>query len=306
MPPNKPAVNTPHPIPSLPVDHYENFPVASWLCPPRLRPAISAIYWFARTADDIADEGSALTAERLHDLACFRDDLSAIAAHQPHSGRWPHVFTPLSRILADWALPVPLLAQLLDAFEQDVRFTATGRRYLTDLELHDYCSRSANPVGRLLLHLYGVNSEDSLMQSDQICTALQLINFWQDVSVDVPRARWYPSVQAMQQYAVCDADLEADSSSANAAKLIADYIRNARAMMLNGASLACRIPGRAGWELRLVVQGGLRILDKIEAMNFATWRARPKLGLSDLPILLWRAWRMGAPHRTPRAPRHPD
>lgn len=276
-----------------PVDHYENFPVASWLCPPHLRPAIAAIYWFARTADDLADEGDAPAPTRLADLAQYRQDLHALAMGQPPSGRWPQVFAPLARVLHDFTLPVPLLELLLDAFEQDVRYTASGRRYATDAELHDYCTRSANPVGRLLLHLYGIDDAAALAQSDQVCTALQLINFWQDVSVDVPRARWYPSVQAMQQHAVQDADLQADSVSPNATKLIATYAMDARAGMLKGASLACKIPGRAGWELRLVVQGGLRILDKIEAMNFATWRARPKLGLWDVPVLLWRAWRMG-------------
>lgn len=285
-----------HPAPAsppAPVQHYENFPVASFLCPPHLRPAIAAIYWFARTADDIADEGDASPSVRLDDLACFRSDLRAMAAGLPHGGRWPHVFDPLGRVLRDFRLPTALLEQLLDAFEQDVRFTAAGRRYQTDAELLDYCTCSANPVGRLLLHLYGVDDAASLAQSDQICSALQLINFWQDVSVDVPRARWYPTLQAMQQHGVRDADLQADSPSPSATNLIAAYASSARARMLKGASLACRIPGRAGWELRLVVQGGLRILDKIEAMNFATWRARPKLGLLDLPILLWRAWRMG-------------
>ena len=275
-----------------PVDHYENFPVASWLCPPHLRPAIAAIYWFARTADDLADEGDAPMASRLHDLALSRGDLRAIARGITPSGQWPHVFSPLKAVLNDFKLPVPLLEQLLDAFEQDVHFTASGRRYQTDAELHDYCTRSANPVGRLLLHLYGMHDGPSLAQSDQVCTALQLINFWQDVSVDVPRARWYPSVQTLQQHHVVDADLQANQPSENATKLIAAYARDARATMLKGASLACRIPGRAGWELRLVVQGGLRILDKIETLNFETWRSRPKLGVLDVPVVVWRAWRM--------------
>jgi squalene synthase HpnC len=275
------------------VDHYENFPVASWLCPAHLRPAIAAIYWFARTADDLADEGDAPAATRLADLAHYRGDLHAIASGQTHSGRWPRVFDPLSHVLRQFQLPVALLAQLLDAFEQDVHFTYEQRRYQTDAELHDYCSRSANPVGRLLLHLYGISDEASLAQSDQVCTALQLINFWQDVSRDVPRARWYPSVQAMALHGVTDADLQADCDSLIATKLIAAYAGNARATMLKGSSLAVRIPGRAGWELRLVVQGGLRILDKIESMHFATWRGRPKLGAWDFPVLVWRAWRMG-------------
>lgn len=273
------------------LDHYENFPVASWLCPPRLRPAIAAIYGFARSADDIADEGEASPAARLDELAHFRRELRAIANGLTPSGRWPDVFGPLAHVLAQFALPVPLLEQLLDAFEQDVRYSASARRYQSDAELLDYCTRSANPVGRLLLHLYGIHDEASLAQSDQICSALQLINFWQDLSVDLPRSRWYPSAQALQRYSVQDSDLQPDSRSPNAARLMAHYVSHARTLMQRGAPLACRIPGRAGWELRLVVQGGLRILDKIEAINFATWRARPKLGPLDLPLLLWRAWR---------------
>ena len=274
------------------MDHYENFPVASWLCPPRLRPAIAAIYRFARAADDIADEGDAPADQRLEDLSAFRHDLNAIATGARESGRWPHVFRPLRAVLHDFALPSALLDQLLDAFEQDVRFTASARRYESDAELLDYCKRSANPVGRLLLHLYGMQDELSLTQSDRICSALQLINFWQDLSVDLARERWYPSVQAMQQHAVQATDLQRKSESANAGRMVAGYVLQARDMMTAGAPLARRIPGRAGWELRLVVQGGLRILDKIEAMGYQSWRRRPTLGPADLPLLLWRAWRM--------------
>ncbi|MFZ3160666.1 MAG: squalene synthase HpnC [Rhodoferax sp.] len=272
-----------------PVSHYENFPVASVLCPPRLRPAIAAIYHFARTADDLADEGDASAAQRLAALAQYRADLLAIAGDQAHSGQWPQVFEPLQRVLQDFQLPLPLLADLLDAFAQDVRYTAAQRRYRDDAELLDYCTRSANPVGRLLLHLYGITDALSLTQSDQICSALQLINFWQDVSSDVARGRWYPSVQAMAAHGVSDADLQPDSQSDNARQLMAAYAAQARALMQAGAPLACRIPGRAGWELRLVVQGGLRMLDKIEAINFATWRTRPKLTARDVPLMLWRA-----------------
>ena len=272
-----------------PVKHYENFPVASVLCPPHLRPAIAAVYHFARTADDLADEGDASAAQRLDVLAQFRADLLAIAGDQAHSGQWPAVFDPLREVLRAFKLPVPLLTDLLDAFAQDVRYTAEQRRYRDDPELLDYCTRSANPIGRLLLHLYGIHDALSLAQSDQICSALQLINFWQDISNDVPRGRWYPSQQAMAAHSVRDADLQPTSQSENATQLITDYAQSARALMQAGAPLAYRIPGRAGWELRLVVQGGLRILDKIEALNFATWRTRPKLSVWDVPLLLWRA-----------------
>ena len=271
------------------VNHYENFPVASWLCPAHLRPAIAAIYWFARTADDLADEGDTPPEARLHDLARFESDLHACAAHQPHSGQWPQVFDPLARVIHEFKLPTHLLVQLLRAFVQDVRFTAEGRRYQTDAELHDYCTRSANPVGRLLLHLYGITDAVLLTQSDDVCTALQLINFWQDVSVDVGRGRWYPSLEAMQRYGVRDTDLLPGSTSPNATALVAAYAGAARARMLKGSSLARQVPGRAGWELRLVVQGGLRILDKVEGMGFATGRGRATLGFWDVPVMVWRA-----------------
>lgn len=274
-----------------PSDHYENFPVASWLCPPKLRAPMAAIYWFARTADDIADEGNAAAAQRLADLSCYRQDLTAAARAQAHSGRWPEVFDALTAMISSFQLPTDLLSDLLDAFEQDVVFTAQGRRYLTDQELHDYCRRSANPVGRLLLHLYGVRAESALAQSDQICTALQLINFWQDLRGDIARARWYPSVEQMARHGVVDADLQPHAASSQASRMVASYAYAAWAMMLRGAPLADHIPGRAGWELRLVVQGGLRILEKMAAMNHATWRQRPRLGKSDMPPLLWRAWR---------------
>jgi squalene synthase HpnC len=291
---NTPPANTP--TASLPVDHYENFPVVSMLCPPRLRPAIAAIYHFARTADDLADEGDASAAERLAALAQYRTDLLAVASGQAHSGQWPQVFEPLRGVMQAFQLPVPLLADLLDAFAQDVRYTTEQRRYLNDAELLDYCTRSANPVGRLLLHLYGIFDALSLTQSDQICSALQLVNFWQDISTDVARGRWYPSQQAMALHGVLDADLQPGSQSDNARQMMAAYAKSARALMQAGAPLACRIPGRAGWELRLVVQGGLRILDKIEALDFATWRTRPKLTAWDVPVMLCRA--LGMNRRT--------
>lgn len=275
-----------------PSEHYENFPVASWLCPRRLRAPIAAIYWFARTADDLADEGDAPPEQRLTDLAAYRADLRSVAAGRGHAGRWPQVFDPLAPMLKAFHLPVDLLEALLDAFEQDVVVTAERRRYRNDAELLDYCSRSANPVGRLLLHLYGVQDATSLARSDQVCTALQLINFWQDIRTDIARARWYPSMAQMERFGVREGDLQADAECAAASRMLADYTAAAVAMMHRGAPLALQLPGRAGWELRLVVQGGLRIAEKMRSMNHATWRGRPTLGKGDLPLLLWRAWRM--------------
>jgi squalene synthase HpnC len=271
------------------IDHYENFPVASWLCPKHLRAPIAAIYHFARTADDIADEGPATPSDRLAELYCYRQELVA-ALHNTAStnARWPQVFAPLRQAIADWQLPGQLLHDLLDAFVQDIGKTRDGLGYVTEAELLDYCRRSANPVGRLLLHLYGVNSEQALEESDAICTALQLINFWQDLSIDIPRGRFYLTEQAREQYGVTQQDVLGQKQTSSATLLIAACAANARASMQKGAALVHRIPGRAGWELRLVVQGGLRILDKIEDMNFATLNQRPRLSAWDAPFMLWR------------------
>lgn len=274
------------------VDHYENFPVASWLCPPRLRPPIAAIYWFARTADDIADEGDAPAAQRLADLQAYRADLAACCAGQPDSGRWPNVFGPLRRNITAFQLPEQLLADLLDAFRQDVEMTRDGGVHPDRAALLDYCSRSANPVGRLLLHLYGVQDAKALAQSDAICSALQLINFWQDLGVDLPRGRYYLPQADANRHGVDPRAPGQTPHRAAATLLVGELGTWSRKLMLEGAPLVHRVPGRAGWELRLVVQGGLRVLDRMAAQGFDTLRKRPKVGARDLPLLLWRSTRM--------------
>ena len=280
------------PARSARIDHYENFPVASWLCPPRLRAPIAAIYHFARTADDIADEGDAPAATRLTDLAAYRADLHAIASGQAPSTRWATVFRPLAAHMQAFALPLQPLDDLLSAFAQDVRKTAAGETYADWPELLDYCRRSANPVGRLLLHLYGVAGEQALAESDAICTALQLINFWQDLSVDIPRGRYYlPLTEcAAQGIAITDParQFPAMQPDEKTTKLIAACAHQASASMQKGLKLVHRIPGRAGWELRAVVQGGLRVLDKISPDPAATLRQRPTVGAADAPWMLWR------------------
>ena len=276
---------TPPPSSMQGVSHYENFPVASRLCPPHLRPPIAAIYWFARTADDIADEGDATPPTRLGDLAAYRADLMATAAGRAPSPRWAAVFKPLGPVIRQFNLPVNLLADLLSAFEQDV----VRQRYASQAELMDYCRRSANPVGRLLLHLYGVNDAPSLAQSDCICSALQLTNFWQDLGVDIARGRIYLPADSWTEHGVNEAQLLRLERNPNTINLIAFHVHLAGAMMLNGSKLVKKVPGRGGWELRLVVQGGLRILEKIEAQGFNTLQRRPKLGTWDVAVMGWRA-----------------
>ena len=267
------------------VDHYENFPVASFLCPPALRPAIMAIYWFARTADDLADEGDAAPAARLAELTAYRTDLAACAEGQPTSARWISVFTPLRSVIEQHSLPVDLLADLLSAFEQDVSKT----RYASQAELLDYCRRSANPVGRLLLHLYQVSDAPSLAQSDCICTALQLINFWQDLGIDIPRGRIYLPADGFAQHGVDEVQLLEREVNPATTALVAANLGWATTLMQRGAPLVKKVPGRAGWELRLVVQGGLRIAEKIELLKFATLQQRPKLNAWDGAVMVWRA-----------------
>ena len=271
------------------VAHYENFPVASWLCPPALRPAVQAIYWYARTADDLADEGDLPAAERLALLAAYRAELQqAFAAGTVEGGRWRAVFAPLQVAIRRHGLPIEPLADLLSAFEQDVRQPVYPDRDA----LLDYCRRSANPIGRLLLHLWGVRDAPSLAQSDAICSALQLINFWQDLGVDAPRGRHYVPLADARRHGVTHAQLAARADGAAVHALVRDLCRWAQALMLAGAPLVHRVPGRAGWELRLVVQGGLRVLERIERLGHATLVRRPTLGAVDAVVLPWRALTM--------------
>ena len=272
------------------IHHYENFPVASVLCPPALRPAVAAIYWFARTADDLADEGDAAPAQRLESLSAYRAQLLAVVAGATPAPQWQHVFGPLKRAIDRHALPQALLEDLLSAFEQDVR----QNTYVDRTELLAYCRRSANPVGRLLLHLYGVQGALSLHQSDDICSALQLINFWQDVSIDTLRGRAYIPLADCARHGVTLAALMSGEDTPSARALVADVTAWAKDMMLAGAPLVHALPGRAGWELRLVVQGGLRIIEKIERMHHGSLQTRPRLRWYDAPVMLWRALRMKA------------
>jgi squalene synthase HpnC len=269
----------------MPVDHYENFPVASILMPRRLVPAVEAIYAFARSADDIADEGDALPAERLAQLAAYDAALDAI-----EGGATPAapMFASLADALRRHALPLQPLRDLLSAFRQDVVTT----RYPDYPTLLDYCRRSANPVGRLMLGLYGVDDAVSLRESDAVCSALQLINFWQDVGIDIEKGRIYLPLDDLARFHVDEQQIvRADAGPAWRA-LMRFEVERARALMLEGAPLATRLPGRIGWELRLVVQGGLRILEAIERAEYDVFRRRPRLQRLDWVVLLWRAQRM--------------
>jgi len=269
----------------MPVEHYENFPVASILLPRRLVPAVEAIYAFARGADDVADEGDALPEQRLAELAGYEAGLDEIAA-----GRTPSspLFARLAAVVAEFRLDLQPLHDLLSAFRQDVVTT----RYPDYAALLDYCRRSADPVGRLMLALYGVDGERNLREADAVCTALQLINFWQDVGIDIVKGRIYLPQEDLQRFGVGEHEIVAQADTPAWRALMAFEVERARALMLRGAPLATRLPGRIGWELRLVIQGGLRILERIERARYDVFRRRPQLGKPDYLVMGWRALRM--------------
>ena len=270
---------------AMPIDHYENFPVASILLPRRLVPAVEAIYAFARSADDIADEGDAAPAERLAALDAYGAALDAIERGDPPVNP---MFARLADALRRHALPLQPLRDLLSAFRQDVVTT----RYPDYTALLDYCRRSANPVGRLMLGLYGTVDEASLRESDAVCSALQLINFWQDVGIDIAKGRIYLPQEDLARFQVGEHEIAQGQPGAGWRALMRFEVERARALMLEGAPLATRLPGRIGWELRMVVQGGLRILEAIEAARYDVFRHRPQLKRPDWAVLLWRALRM--------------
>jgi squalene synthase HpnC len=280
---------------SVSIDHYENFPVASVLCPPHMRSAVTAIYHFARSADDIADEGNATADERRQVLLDLRRCTLGASRGAQCPPQWNELLQPLTFAIAKHDLPVHLLTDLLDAFIQDV----DNPHYPDRSDLMRYCARSANPMGRLMLHLAGVHDETSLTQSDAVCSALQLINFWQDISVDLPRGRCYLPMGDVKALGLDPTRLQAGADTLQTQELVAQLCQWAGQLMREGAPLACRVPGRLGWELRLVVQGGLRILERIGAMQYRTFSRRPTLGKLDAWPLLWRALRMSTLQATP-------
>ncbi|MFN3984185.1 MAG: squalene synthase HpnC [Rhodocyclaceae bacterium] len=270
----------------MPVEHYENFPVASLLLPARLRPAVEAIYAFARSADDVADEGDAAPTVRLARLHDYRRALEdCVRGMPPSDPTLAPMFMRLGEQMRRHDLPVQPFRDLLDAFSQDVGKT----RYADFNELRDYCRRSANPVGRLLLRLYRADDADRLACSDDICTALQLINFWQDVAVDWAKGRVYLPLDELAAHEVTEAHIAEGRCDAAWASLMRFQVGRARALMLSGAPLARSLPGRIGWELRLIVLGGLRILERIEKVDYDVFRFRPVLTKPDWPRLAWRA-----------------
>jgi squalene synthase HpnC len=259
------------------VGHYENFPVASLLLPAPLREPIEIIYRFARSADDFADEGDDPAEVRLRRLNDYRRQLA-----EPRDP----LLRDVAKIIREHELPVTLFTDLLDAFSQDV----TKKRYASFAEVMAYCRHSANPVGRLLLHLFKRTSDSDFRDSDAICSALQLVNFWQDVELDwVKDNRVYLPQDEMARFGVTEQHLSRKACDDAWRSLMKFQVDRARELMLSGTGLGKTLPGRVGLEIRATIQGGLRILEKIEYAGYDVFRRRPTLGALDWPVVLLKA-----------------
>lgn len=268
----------------MPVNHYENFPVGSLAMPRRLRKPVHAVYAFARTADDMADEGSAGAQERLRQLAGLKAELDLIAA-----GKTPEtaLMQRLHReAVAPFGLPLQPFYDLLSAFAQDVE----KKRYRNFAELADYCRRSANPVGRLMLHLYGETDSLSIARSDGICTALQLINFWQDVAVDWQKGRVYIPQDDLAKFGIDEAQIAEGRVDFAFQRLMAYECERAHKMLKAGSPLGTALKGRLGFELRMIILGGQQILKKIDENQYDVFNRRPVLDWRDWWLVVKRAF----------------
>lgn len=275
--------------------HYENFPVASWLLPRRLRLPVAAIYAFARSADDIADEGDADASKRLAGLDAYRAQLDRLARGEPVDGP---VFIALADAVSSYRLPLAPFYDLLSAFRQDV----TQTRYADFAELADYCRRSANPIGRLLLHLYGVDGDAPRTWSDSICTGLQLTNFLQDLGDDYARGRVYLPQDLLARAGIAGEALAGRTADAALRGVLHAEIARARGLLRTGRPLIRALPGRAAWELRFTLAGGLRVLDKLDTGVRRGRLTSARLGPWDWVILTARTPWLGPNPTRPRPP----
>ena len=266
--------------------HYENFPVASFVLPKHLREPISLIYTFARQADDFADEGHHKAAWRLSKLHGFKLELDVIKNNERTKSPF---FNALGNTIRQYNLPLEPFYDLLDAFGQDV----TKERYANFYELLDYCRRSANPIGTLLLHLFGKATPENLIYSNKICTALQLINFYQDVAIDFEnefhKSRIYLCQDEMKQYSVTEAQIASQHVNRHWEQFMLFNIERAETMLLEGKPLEHILPGRVGLEMRMIIGGAERVIYKLKNIRGDVFKHRPTLQTWDWPVILLKA-----------------
>jgi len=262
--------------------HYENFPVASILLPMRLRMPIGLIYSFARQADDFADEGDLSSAQRVALLDSFKQELDLIRAKV--APKTPFFIT-LQAMIQTHQLPLMPFYDLLDAFSQDV----VKSRYENFDEVMDYCRRSANPIGRLILHLYGAVTPGNIGYSDAICSSLQIINFLQDVTIDYKKDRIYFPLDEMQKYNITESQIANGDISGAWSSFMELEINRARNLLQSGAPLGLVLPGRFGLEMRTIIAGGERILNKLSKSRGDMFHQRPVLKLGDWAMMLYKA-----------------
>ena len=263
------------------INHYENFPVASLVLPARLRKPVELIYRFARAADDFADEGQLPDRERLARLASFGDELRMIERGEPSQIA---LFQELAPTIKEHGLPLGLFQDLLSAFSQDV----TKKRYADLSEVLDYCRRSANPVGRLLLVLYDAATPQNLAWSDSICSSLQIINFLQDIAIDHAIGRIYLPQDELARFGISEDQIAARNAGDGWRDFMTFQVHRTRRMLWHGAPLGRVLKGRIGLEMRMIIAGGDRILTKILAVNGDVFRRRPVLRFYDWPLMLTR------------------
>jgi phytoene synthase len=266
--------------------HYENFTVGSWLLPRRLRHDLAAVYAFARGADDIADESP--DDGRLARLAAWEAKLLA-CARDPASIDDP-VFVALGHTIARHRLPVETLRDLLVAFRRDAE--GETARFATFADLLAYCRCSANPVGRIVLALFGHRDAERQARADDVCTALQLTNFWQDVAGDLDRGRVYVPQEDLDRFPGSRDALRARRADAAFRALLAFEVARTRELFASGLVLAELVPGRVAREVRVFAGGGLAVLDRVEAVDYDVFARRPTLTRGDLlRVVLRGLWR---------------
>ena len=271
--------------------HYENFPVASRLLPPAMRPHIAAVYAFARIADDLADEGSMPAVERQSRLGAWRRRLhAAVAVEQDAEPLHDHedlIIVAIAHSIRSLELPTALFDDLVSAFEQDT----TTTRYDSWSGVFDYCRRSANPVGRLVLRIAGYADEALDRSSDALCTALQLTNFWQDFGRDWRAGRLYVPRDVQRACGAVEAELDMDTLGDAWDRAMAECVRVTAERFDAGRAVCDGVAGRLRYELRFTWLGGRRILERVDRTRRRLLRERPTVGVVDAPLLLWRAAR---------------